>query len=67
MTDKELIDLINSLSEEQVSEIESIDTVSETDAITVIAIGGIKRLEFKMTASGDFSYKYLGVKLKRFS
>jgi hypothetical protein len=66
MTDTELIDLINSLSEEQISSIESIDAISSANTVIVKALGKnkVKLLEFKLTTSGDFSYRFIGTKLR---
>lgn len=67
MTDVELLQLINSLSEEKIAEIESIDNASDEEKVKVIAISvnGIKRIEFTLSTSGDFSYKYLGPRLRK--
>jgi hypothetical protein len=65
MNNEELIKLINSLSDEKVQEIESIDTTSKEDSVLVIGISNkIKRIEFVLTINGGFSYKYLGIKLQ---
>jgi hypothetical protein len=67
VSNKELLELINSLSNEPIDTIESVDSISKEDSIIVIGTGKVKRLEFTLTTSGDFSYKYLGVKLKKFA
>lgn len=65
MSNEELIELINSLSDEKIQEIESVDTISKEDSVSVIGISNkIKRVEFILTINGDFSYKYLGIKLR---
>lgn len=65
MTNTELINLINSKSSEKITEVESIDSKKESNAVYVVGIAGVKRLEFKLTTNGDFSYRYLGIKLKK--
>ena len=69
MTDEELVDLINSLSEEKISSIESIDSTSSPDKVTVNALGKnkVKLLEFTLTTAGDFSYRFIGTKLRDLS
>ena len=66
MTDTELIELINDLSEEKISSIESIDSTTNSNQIVVKALGknGVKMLEFTLTLSGDFSYRFIGTKLR---
>lgn len=66
MTDTELIELINDLSEEKISSIESIDSTTNSNKIVVKALGknGVKMLEFTLTLSGDFSYRFIGTKLR---
>ena len=63
MTDTELIQLINSISDEKIKSIESIDAVSKPGAIVVVGLSGVKLIEFTLTESGDFSYKFKGTKL----
>jgi hypothetical protein len=64
MTDEELIDLINSISEEQIISIESIDNTSDPIVVTALGKNKVKLLEFKLSTSGDFSYKFIGTKLR---
>lgn len=64
MTDEELIDLINSISEEQVISIESIDNSSDPVIVKALGKNKVKLLEFKLSTSGDFSYKFIGTKLR---
>ena len=66
MTDAELIELINDLSDEKISNIESIDSATDPNKVVVKALGknGVKLLEFTLTLSGDFSYRFVGTKLR---
>lgn len=64
MTDEELIDLINSISEEQIISIESIDSSSDPVIVKALGENKVKLLEFKLSTSGDFSYKFIGTKLR---
>lgn len=64
MTDEELIDLINSISEEQIISIESIDNSSDPIIVKALGANKVKLLEFKLSTSGDFSYKFIGTKLR---
>lgn len=63
MDNKELQDLINSLSDEKIQEIESVDSTTNEDSVIVIGISNkIKRIQFTLTTEGDFSYRFLGVR-----
>jgi hypothetical protein len=65
MSDQELIDLINDLSEEKVLSIESIGTSGASKIIVkALGINKVKLLEFTLTVAGDFSYRFIGTKLR---
>jgi hypothetical protein len=65
MSDKELLDLINSYSDEKIQEIESVDKDSFADKVIIVGLSNqIKRIEFTLTTEGDFSYKFLGIKFR---
>lgn len=63
MTDIELIELINDLSEEKITSIESITNPNEEQTV-VVGLSGVKLIEFILTTAGDFSYKFIGTKLR---
>jgi hypothetical protein len=66
MNNTEILELINNFSDEKVQEIETVDKDSYPDKIIIVAISNfIKRIEFTLTDKGDFSYKFLGVKLRK--
>jgi translation initiation factor IF-2 len=65
MTEQEIITLINEFSTEKIQTIEAIDTAQEGKVVVIGVANKIKKLEFTLTESGDFSYKYLGLKLRR--
>lgn len=63
MSNEELISLINSFSDEKIQEIETVDSTTDPESVIVIGISNkIKRIQFKLTTEGDFSYRYLGVR-----
>jgi hypothetical protein len=63
MDDRELLDLINTFSDEKIQEIESVDSNTNEDSVVVVGISNkIKRIQFTLTTEGDFSYRFLGVR-----
>lgn len=63
MSNEELISLINAFSDEKIQEIETVDSTTDPESVIVIGISNkIKRIQFKLTTEGDFSYRYLGVR-----
>lgn len=65
MTDAEILELINSYSDEKIQKIESIDKDSDQNSVVVVGISNIvKRIQFTLTTDGDFTYKFLGIKFQ---
>jgi hypothetical protein len=64
MTDQELILLINSLSEEKIGSIESINPTLDKTVVVGLSKNKVKLIEFTLTLSGDFSYRFIGTKLR---
>jgi hypothetical protein len=64
MTDSELIDLINSISEEKIGSIESINPSENKTVVVGLSTNKVKLIEFTLTISGDFSYRFIGTKLR---
>lgn len=65
MTNDELMALINELSDEKIQEIESIDNKQEGIVIVIGIANKVKRLRFTLNENGDFSYKFLGTRLRK--
>lgn len=68
MSDSELIELINELSEEKIGSIESITNPDPQKTVVVgLSTNKVKLIEFTLTTAGDFSYKFIGTKLRDLS
>jgi hypothetical protein len=63
MTDEEIIELINSLAEQKIKSIESINN-TDPNKVIVIGLNNAKLIEYTLFLNGDFSYKFIGTKLR---
>lgn len=63
MTDAEIIELINSLAEQKIDSIESIDNAL-VDRVAVVGLSKVKLIEYTLFLNGDFSYRFIGTKLR---